>query len=153
MGGKGWSSGWSRTDSDENAKHHKCDPALENHAYVHTLYWFNYLTIFVSHTSSINCSRLQIVSSTFIINYIQCTWKKVFKLQSLKSCQILCAHKHCFLMPGHKCGINSWLTSGWGLAFGENSSHIQPSSLLVFLVGLDYKVLVWANKQTLCDWM
>ena len=27
--------------------------------------------------------------------------QKVIKIQSLKGCQILCAHKHCFLTPGH----------------------------------------------------
>ena len=28
--------------------------------------------------------------------------QKVIKIQNLKSGQILCANKHCFLMPGHK---------------------------------------------------
>ena len=28
--------------------------------------------------------------------------QKLLKFKELKSCQILCAHKHCFLMPGQK---------------------------------------------------
>ena len=47
--------------------------------------------------------------------------QKVIKIYSVKSCQILCAHKHCFLMSGHNYGVaycraDLNFTGYWGLS-------------------------------------
>ena len=67
------------------------------------LHYFNYLNFCVSYTSSVNCIRFPIVNCTINKSFIDtlCLDKKLLTFKVDKSCQILCAHKHCFLMPGH----------------------------------------------------
>ena len=50
------------------------------------------------HKSSVNCIGFPIVYTS---NWYTVLRQKVFKIQNLKTSQILCAHKPYFLMPGH----------------------------------------------------
>ena len=54
---------------------------------------------------SVNCTRLSMNSCINGENCagIACVFVKLFNFEIQKCCQILCAHKPYFLMPGHNC--------------------------------------------------
>ena len=76
----------------------------EKTMFMHTnytsLHYFNYLTFCVSYISSVNCIGFHIVNCTIGKTFIDTLSldKKLLKFEVHKRCQILCAHKHCFLM-------------------------------------------------------
>ena len=92
-------------------------------------HYFNYLTFCKWYTSSVNFKAEAIVCCIGTISFIGklCLITKLRNL-SQKSGQISCAHKHRFLMPGHKChSVCSILdySMSFGNIINENIKFMQ----------------------------
>ena len=74
-------------------------PCLCTQTHLFTLLQLFHLLCNISYTGSVNCIGFLVVCCT-TSKSLAVLIRKVIKTQSLKSCQILYAHKHCFLMLG-----------------------------------------------------